>query len=218
MEWRLLDNLDEELRRRVMTVARRRVFKRNEVIFHEGDPGDTLHFVLKGHVAIRVSTPMGERATLTVLGPGETFGELALLGEESDRTATAAAVEGAETMSLHRRDFLDIRRADPAVERMIVDALSARVGRLTGHLVEALYETVEVRLVRRLLALSETYDDEAAETINLPVTQEDLASMAGTTRPTANRILKELEDSGVLAVARGRIEILDIAALERAAR
>lgn len=201
-----------------MTVARRRVFKRNEVIFHEGDPGDTLHFVLKGHVAIRVSTPMGERATLTVLGPGETFGELALLGEESDRTATAAAVEGAETMSLHRRDFLDIRRADPAVERMIVDALSARVGRLTGHLVEALYETVEVRLVRRLLALSETYDDEAAETINLPVTQEDLASMAGTTRPTANRILKELEDSGVLAVARGRIEILDIAALERAAR
>lgn len=218
MEWRLLDNLDEELRRRVMTVARRRVFKRNEVIFHEGDPGDTLHFVLKGHVAIRVSTPMGERATLTVLGPGETFGELALLGEESERTATAAAVEGAETMSLHRRDFLDIRRADPAVERMIVDALSARVGRLTGHLVEALYETVEVRLVRRLLALSETYDDEAAETINLPVTQEDLASMAGTTRPTANRILKELEDSGVLAVARGRIEILDIAALERAAR
>ncbi|HEV2088700.1 MAG TPA: helix-turn-helix domain-containing protein, partial [Cryptosporangiaceae bacterium] len=114
--------------------------------------------------------------------------------------------------------FLDIRRADPSVERMIVDALSVRVGRLTGHLVEALYETVEVRLVRRLLALSETYDDEAAETVNLPVTQEDLASMAGTTRPTANRILKELEDSGVVAVARGRIEILDIAALERAAR
>lgn len=217
MEWPLLDSLDEDLRRRVLSVARRRVFKRNEVIFHEGDPGDTLHFVLKGHVAIRVSTPMGERATLTVLGPGEAFGELALIGDESDRSATAAAVEGAETMSLHRRDFLDIRRTEPMVERMLVQALGSRVGRLTGHLVEALYEQVEVRLARRLVALSDTYDHDS-ETVTIPLTQEDLASMAGTTRPTANRILKELEDAGVVAVSRGRIEILDIAALERAAR
>ena len=218
MEWPLLTHLDEDLRRRVLAVARRRVFKRNEVIFHEGDPGDTLHIVIKGHVAIRVSTPMGERATLTVLGPGEAFGELALLDDSAERTATAAAVEGAETMGLHRRDFLDIQRSNPAVERMLVDALSARVGRLTGHLVEALYEPVEVRLARRLVALGETYDDEAADTVTVPLTQEDLASMAGTTRPTANRILKELEDAGVVAVARGRIEITDIAALERAAR
>lgn len=160
---------------------------------------------------------MGERATLTVLGPGEAFGELALIGDESDRSATAAAVEGAETMSLHRRDFLDIRRTEPMVERMLVQALSSRVGRLTGHLVEALYEQVEVRLARRLVALSDTYDHDS-ETVTIPLTQEDLASMAGTTRPTANRILKELEDAGVVAVSRGRIEILDIAALERAAR
>lgn len=217
VEWPLLASLDEELRRRVMSVARRRVFKRNEVIFHEGDPGDTLHLVLKGHVAIRVSTPLGERATLTVLGPGEAFGELALLREESERSATAAAVEGAETMSLHRRDFADIRRADPSVERMLVEALSSRVGRLTGHLVEALYETVEVRLARRLVALVETYDA-GDETVTVPLTQEDLASMAGTTRPTANRILKDLEEAGTLAITRGKIEILDIAALERQAR
>lgn len=218
VEWPLLASLDDTLRQRVMAAARRRVFKRNEVIFHEGDPGDTLHLVLKGHVAIRVTTPLGERATLTILGPGEAFGELALLGEESDRTATAAAVEGAETMSLHRRDFLDIQRSDPNVGRMLVDALSARVGRLTGHLVEALYESVEVRVARRLVALADTYDDETAETINVPLTQEDLASMAGTTRPTANRMLKDLEEAGVVAVSRGRIEILDIAALEHQAR
>lgn len=217
MEWPLLANLDDDLRRKVLSAARRRVFRRNEVIFHEGDPGDTLHLVLKGHVAIRVSTPLGDRATLTVLGPGEAFGELALLSDDSTRTATAAAVEGAETMALHRRDFADLRRSDPAVERMLVDALSSRVGRLTGHLVEALYEPVEVRLVRRLLALAETYVD-GDEPTSVPLTQEDLASMAGTTRPTANRILRELEDTGAVAIARGRIEILDAAALERAAR
>ena len=217
VEFPLLANLDDDLRRRVMAVSRRRVFKRNEVIFHEGDPGDTLHLVLKGHVAIRVTTPMGERATLAVLGAGDAFGELALLSQDPVRSATAAAVEGAETMSLHRRDFHDIRRSEPAVDGMLVSVLSTRVSRLTGHLVEALYEPVELRLARRLLALAETYDA-SAETVTVPLTQEDLASMAGTTRPTANRILKELEDAGVVAVARGRIEILDIAALERQAR
>src|SRR5688572_15424012 len=158
MEWPLLASLDEELRGRVLAAARRRVFKRNEVIFHEGDPGDTLHLVLKGHVAIRVTTSLGDRVTLTVLGPGEAFGELALFGEESTRTATAAAVEGADTMALHRRDFFDIRRTEPTIEHLLVDALSMRVGRLTGHLIEALYEPVEVRLARRLLVLAQTYE------------------------------------------------------------
>jgi CRP-like cAMP-binding protein len=120
-------------------------------------------------------------------------------------------------MALHRRDFEDLRRSDPSVERLLVEALSTRVGRLTGHLVEALYEPVEVRLVRRLLSLTRTYPDTDGK-ITVPLTQEDLASMAGTTRPTANRVLKELEDAGTVAVARGRIEVLDVDALERSAR
>ena len=217
MEWPLLNNLDDELRARVLKTAVRRTFKRNEVVFHEGDPGDTLHLVAKGHVAIRVTTPLGERATLTVLGPGEAFGELAILSEDTIRTASAVAVEGAETFALHRRDFNDIRRTAPGVERLLIDALTARVGRLTGHLIEALYEPVEVRLARRLIALAESYPG-GDEAVTLPLTQEDLASMAGTTRPTANRILKELEDGGVIAIGRGRIEITDPAALERRAR
>lgn len=217
VEWSLLASLDDELRRKVLATARRRVFKRNEVIFHEGDPGDTLHLVAKGHVAVRVSTPLGDRVMLAVFGPGEAFGELALIAEDSTRTASAAAVEGAETFALHRRDFADLRKQTPVVERMLVDALAARVGRLTGHLVEALHEPVEVRVARRMLALAETYETTDGS-VAIPLTQEDLASLAGTTRPTANRILRELEDDGALAIGRGRIEILDMAKLERQAR
>ena len=74
-----LDVLGEGERRTVLSSMHRRRFARGEVVFHEGDPGDAIHILDRGHVAIRVSTPMGEVATLTVLSPGEAFGEGALL-------------------------------------------------------------------------------------------------------------------------------------------
>jgi len=151
---------------------------------------------------------------LTVLGPGEAFGEPALLSQDSIRTATAVAVEGADTFSLFRRDFEEIRRSDPRVERLLVDALASRVSRLTGHLVGALHEPVEVRLARRLISLADTYRTDHGA-ISIPMTQEDLAALAGTTRPTANRILRELEAVGAIAITRGRIEITNLVALER---
>ncbi len=216
MEWALLSNLDQELRQRVLKAARRRVFRANEVVFKEGDPGDALHVIARGHVAIRVSTPRGERVTLTVLGPGEAFGELSLLSEGSTRSATAAAVEGADTFSLYRREFDEIRHGNPGVERLLVDALAARVGRLTGHLVEALHEPVEVRVARRLLSLANSYADDVGA-ISVPMTQEDLASLAGTTRQIIDRILGELVVAGTIAITPGRIEVTDLVALERSA-
>src|ERR671922_1063228 len=104
MEWPLLDGVPEEPRRRVLAAARLRRFARGEVIFHEGDPGDTLHLIARGRVAVRVTTPLGDTATLAVLGPGDFFGELALLSE-SPRTATVTALEKTETMALHRDAF-----------------------------------------------------------------------------------------------------------------
>src|SRR3712207_4700128 len=87
-EWALLQHLAPEERRRLLAAGRSHHFARREVIFHEGDPGDSLHLVQRGHVAIRVTTPLGDVATFTVVGPGQTFGELALLDESEIRTAT----------------------------------------------------------------------------------------------------------------------------------
>ena len=79
MRSQLLDVLDDDQRRAVLAKARRRHFKRNEVVFHDGDPGDTLHMIVKGHFAIRITTPLGDEAMVRVLGAPEYFGELALL-------------------------------------------------------------------------------------------------------------------------------------------
>src|SRR5207253_11324842 len=79
VDWPILNVLSEEERRALLSIARRRRFARNEVIFHEGDPGDTLHLLAKGHVAIRVATPWGDVATVRVLRAGAFLGELAVV-------------------------------------------------------------------------------------------------------------------------------------------
>ena len=213
-----LGMLTSEQQRRVLAATRRRRFGRNEVIFHEGDPGDTLHVVDKGHVAIRISTPLGDVVTLTVLGPGDSFGEQALLDPASRRTATAVAVVPAETRSLLRDEFQELRDGEPEIDRILVAVLAEQVRRLSGHLLEALYVPADTRVLRRLTALVDTWPEAPDGSVSVTITQEDLASMAGTTRPTANRTLKQAEAAGVLRLARGRVHVPDPAALRRLAR
>ena len=90
MEWTLLSSLTADEQMRVISQTHRRRFRKGEIIFHEGDPGDSLHLIAKGHVAVRRSTPLGDVATLLVLGPGDFFGEMALL-DRGPRHATVIA-------------------------------------------------------------------------------------------------------------------------------
>lgn len=204
----LLGVVSQEASQWIRSVATRRRFKRGEVIFHEGDPGDSVHFISEGHVSIRMTTPLGDVATLVVLGPQQFFGEQALLSESYRRTATALAVEHAETLSLRRERFDQLRLTQPTVDKFLIDMLAAQVRRLSGQLQEALYAPAETRVLRRLSEMAKSYASSARPTI-IPLTQDDIAYMAGTSRPTANRVLKAAEAEGLLVVARGRIEVAD---------
>jgi CRP-like cAMP-binding protein len=214
----LLDALPEDERRRVLASMRRRRFAKGETLVHAGDPGDSLHVIAKGHVAIVVTTPLGETATLTVLGPGDSFGEQALLTPEAIRTASARALEACETRCLHRDDFEALRASHPAVERFLTAVLAAQVRRLTEHLLETMYVPADRRVLRRLAELVDAYRDGDGAGATVPVTQEDLATMAGTTRPTVNRVLRAAQDDGVLAVSRGRVSVPDLERLRARGR
>lgn len=218
MEWRLLSGLQDSDIERVLASARRRRFEPGEVVFHEGDPGTALHLLESGRVAVRVTTPDGDVATLTVVAPGEVFGEMALLRRSSTRTATAVALDAAATLSLERDVFLALCAQHPQVERMLVGVLAGRVERLSAHLVEALYVGVDKRVMRRLLELCRVYGSPGTASVVVPLTQEDLAGLAGTTRPTVNAVLRRLADEGALRLSRGRVEVVDVAALARSAR
>lgn len=215
-ELSLLGALGEDDRRAVLQSMHRRRFAKGEVIFHEGDPGDVLHIIDKGHVAVRASTPLGEEALLAALGPGSCFGEGALL-TDGIRTATCRAFDAVETRTLHRDDFHRLVAAHPAVREVLVSILTAQVRRLTEHLLEALWVPVDRRVCRRLLALGVAFGQEG-DGWEVPVTQDDLAAMAGTTRPTANRALQALANDGIVSMRRGHIAVLDVAQLERRAR
>jgi CRP-like cAMP-binding protein len=140
-------------------------------------------------------------------------GELALLGEDERRTATVQAVEPMVALSLYRRDFVELRRRHPSVTEFLIKSLAATVRRTDAQLVEAFYLPAEARIRRRLHALAQVYD-RGAQVIQIDLTQEELAQLAGTTRPTLNRVLREEERRGTLRLGRGRIVILDQAQLQ----
>ncbi|HEX7167792.1 MAG TPA: Crp/Fnr family transcriptional regulator [Acidimicrobiales bacterium] len=218
MRWSILDGLPEDDRRRVLSATRRRRFGRREVLFHEGDPGDTVHLIDRGRVAVRVTTPLGDVATLNVRGPGDVIGELALIDPASRRMASVMALEATETLALHRDEFDELRSRHPSVDRFLVAILAREVQRLSSLLAEALYVPVDTRVLRRLLALSEVYATDGQQPVEIPLTQEELGSLAGTSRATVNRVLGEAETAGAIEVRRGRIVVLDLTRLNRRAR
>lgn len=216
MEWELFRGVPEEDVRRVLAGARRRSFKRNEVLFHEGDPADSLHLIAKGRVAVQVNTPMGEHTTIDVSSRGEVIGEMALL-DDTPRMATVVALEPTETLAVHRSEFERVRAEFPSVQGVLTQILAARIRNLGAQLVEAVYSPVERRILRRLCHMADVYADGDGETA-IPLTQEHLAGLAGTTRSTVNRVLRREEKDGLVTLRRGRIVVLDLDGLKRRAR
>lgn len=220
MKWPLLAGLNDEDLRRVLSSTRRRQFARNEPIFHEGDPGDTMHLLARGHVAVRVSTPLGDILTLRIHGPGAYFGELAIVSP-APRIASVVAIDAVETLSLHRDDIRQLRADHPAVELVLTDALIAEVRRLSAQLLESYYVPVAQRVVRRLADLADLFapeddnarNDEGDNEAVIPITQDELAQLAGAARPTTNTALQALQRDGLLTIDRGRITIQDVRGL-----
>src|SRR5690242_19741373 len=160
MRWRLLDGLPEEELRRVLAMARRRRFGRNEVVFHRGDPADSLHLIAKGRFASRVTTQSGETVTVAVLGAGEAFGELALVEPDAKRSTTVVALEVGETYSVGRDEFGALREGYPSVNDVLVQLLAQRLRRQSDLLAEALFLPAETRVLRRVCELAEIYGKE----------------------------------------------------------
>lgn len=210
MQWALLESVPEEDVRRLLAIARRRKFARGEVVFHQDDPADTLHLISKGRFAVRTQTRLGDTVILAVLGSGQCFGELSLVEPGQPRSATVAALEAGETMSVHQLDFDRLTREHPNTKDVLVAILAAQVRRLSGHLLDALYVPADKRVVKRLAEIAALYPDG-----EIPLTQEDLADLAGTSRATVNRVLRAEQDKGTVVLRRGKTTVVDADGLSR---
>jgi len=198
----------------------RRRFRRNEVIFHQGDPGDSLHVVASGAVKIVLPSSEGDEAIIATLRPGDFFGELALL-DRAPHSATATAVEPVETMSLARIPFQRLLDADRGLRMALLSGLAAELRRLTGQVEELHFLDLAGRLAMRLVRLARDRDPSVGGEVRLdwPFTQSDLAAMIGGTRQSVNKLLSHLVQDGLLVIEHDTLVIHDLSALaERAER
>lgn len=217
MHWRLLSDVPEEDVRLLLSVARRRRFERGEVVFHRDDPGDSLHLIVSGRFAVRVMTPLGEMVWIAVRGPGENFGEMALVDDDARRSATVSALEHAETFAVRKPEFDRLRERYPSVNRVLIAFLAGEIRLLDERLLEALYLPTDRRLLRRLRDLSEVYRGADGSAV-IPLTQEELAEFAGAARATVNRVLRDEQTHGTIELQRGKTRVLDPEELARRAR
>ena len=217
MFWPLLADLPAGDVRELLQVARRRTFDRGEVVFHEGDPADSMHLIEKGRFAVRTRTSLGDTALLAIHGTGDAFGELALLTGEAKRSATVAALEAGETRSVFRDDFAHLQRRHPGVNEILLRLLAEQLRRTNERLLEAHYLDADTRVRRRLLDLSRLYGGVEGPVV-VPLTQEELAEMAGTSRATVNRVLREEQQRGSIELQRGKTTVLDQQVLAKRAR
>ena len=216
MEWALLEVLAPEDRTELLGNARRRHFAKHETIFHEGDVGETLHLLSQGHVAVRLTTPTGDKCILRVIGPGGWFGELAVIAP-AERNATVIALDRVVSLALPREEVDGLRRRVPAFERVLSEALVGELRRTSIALLEAFFVPVERRVLRRLAELAELYGP-GGSSVTLPLTQEEIAQVAGTTRPTVNKVLQNAAATGLVTLRRGQVEVVDRSRLARSAR
>jgi CRP-like cAMP-binding protein len=209
----------DELRAMARTLRARR-FRRGEVLFHEGDPGDALFVVASGAVKVVVPSEDGEEAILATLRRGDFLGELALL-DGAPRSASAVALEATEALALPRDQFLALVATDPAIRDALMASLAGELRRLTTHVAELHFLDLTGRLAARLARLAEEHGDhlpDGSVRLDAPLTQSDLAAMIGATRQSVNKLLGEFEADGLLKMERDVIVVPDVDRLARAAR
>lgn len=216
MRWAILDAVPIEQARAVLAAARRQAFTRGDAVFNEGEHGECLYLLERGKIAIRVTTPMGDVATLRLLVAGDIFGELAVISPGL-RNGSAIALETVSVLTVHRDQMNELRSRNPGVDEVLVHALTAEVRRLSTQVLQLMYVPLPQRVASCLLDLAVAYANDTTSQVTIPLTQEDIAGLCGAARPTTNQVLKQLELDGSIQLARGRILILDRTRLQRSA-
>jgi CRP-like cAMP-binding protein len=212
--------LDRDALERLTASMRSRRFRRGEVIFHLGDPGDALFVIMSGDVKISLPSETGEEAILATLGSGAVFGELALL-DGAPRSASATALTATETVVLPRDRFRELIATEAGVREALLASIAGELRRLTTHVEELHFLDITGRLAARLVRLAQDGGTRTADggiRLRKNLTQGDLAAMVGCTRQSVNKLLGQFTDDHLIRLEREGIVITDMEGLTAASR
>ena len=181
--------------------------KRGATIFSKGDPGSSLYAVISGTVKISVSSPDGRNAILNLIGPGEIFGEVAVL-DGGERTADATASTNCEILVIDRREFLPFVKQQPVLAMKFIELLCDRLRWTSDQVEQVILQDLPRRLASALLGLTEKRKlDPSSRTI--AITQQEINEMVGMTRESINKQLRSWAARDWVRLEHGAIVLLN---------
>lgn len=192
---------------------------RGDVLFREGEPGDRLYVIAQGKIKLGRRSSDGRENLLSILGPGEMFGELSLF-DPGPRTATASSVSDALVYELRHQALVQWIAAHPSVATTLLGALARRLRRTNETLADLVFSDVPGRVAKALLDLSARFGEPNDDGIRVAhdLTQEELAQLVGASRETVNKALADFATRGWVRREGRAVVLLDIDRLERRAR
>jgi CRP-like cAMP-binding protein len=205
----LFSELSREELERISRVSVARSFPAGVRVFHEGDRSDACYLVRSGDLRVTREHPDGRAIALATLGPGDLFGELAMLDGKA-RSASVETLSDAELLALPAADVRRLLADHPEISVKLIAALTRRLRETNERVARQSFQTVPSRVAG---VLTQLIAEESAPTgrqgITIRMTQADLAQLAGTSRESVSRFLATLERAGVVRVGRGRVTVLE---------
>ncbi|GAA4899469.1 CRP-like cAMP-binding protein [Stackebrandtia albiflava] len=209
----MFTGLDVDARKRIAAAAIPRQYRRGQLLFVEGDPGESLIMVRTGAVAVFRTAPTGERAMLHVVRAPDVLGEVSLL-DGAARSASAEALEDTMAVAVARTTFLEMVHASPSMLDAVMRTMGGIVRRLTEQNSDHVFLDLPARVAKALVRLT---GHTSAPMVTIELNQTQLAELAGGSRQSVNQAIGTFALRGWLRTEGRRIVVTDIPALRRRA-
>jgi len=214
---RIFQHLGQDDLKKVAKIAKPKQVAANTVVFFEGNRADAFFIVMSGSLKVFQTAKDGRVKVLATMGPGETFGELAMLDGQA-RSASVETVAASELLVISRKDFRELATATPGILWGVLEGVCARLRAQNDSELEAAFQGTQYRVAKAILKLAEKHGKKADDGVRIPPTfgVKDVAEMAASNVERVERTLEKLEDDGLVKVDEGDLVIPSLSALKRA--
>lgn len=205
----IFSDLDSSEMDAMAEAAPMKTYSRGELVYSPHQPLETLFILKKGRIRIFRVSEDGRALTTAILQPGTIFGEMVIVGQRM-HDSFAEALDDAVVCVMSKADVRRLLLADSRIAARISETLGRRLGALEQRLSDAVFKSVPERIAGTLATLAETQGNRPlGRGVQVKLTHEQLAALAGTSRETTTKILGEFAEAGLVALGRGRINVLD---------
>lgn len=195
----IFENLNCDELEEIVRQINHKIYDKNDVIFTEGNPVDTLYFINEGKIKLYKYNKDGKEQILHILSDGDFFGGLNLI-KDSEYKFNAKAIENTKICTLTKEKFKDIVMENHGIAIKLLESLGERLTAIENLVQNLSTNDINVRIAYLLINLMDKYSEviDGVKSIKIPISREDMANYIGVTRGTISRKLKKFEDEGII--------------------